>query len=91
MADFRTRPSPAESAREEASLHYPSPPVSRAPGCIALHNNQPSVVISHPHTVARDDRASPETVLPLKTSKYFTYAAGAEAVRTRDYPCLDSP
>ena len=89
MADSRTRP--AESAREEASSHYPSPPVSRAPRCVELHNNQPSADISHPHTVARDDRAGPETALPLKPSKYFAHVAGQRRSVPETIPVLTPP
>ena len=89
MADSRTRP--AESAREEASLHYPSPPVSRASRCVALHNSQPSADISHPRIMARDDRAGPETALPLKTSKYFARVAGQGRSVPETIPVLTPP
>ena len=50
---------PTESARKTASSHYPSPPASCA----------------RRDTAEREERISPDLMLPLKTSKYFTRAS----------------
>jgi len=58
-------------ARKTVSSHYPSPPVTRAPRDVAVHDSHSSAPVPHPNTEAGKERADPEPTLPFKTSKYF--------------------
>ena len=85
MADLGTVRAgyPTDSARKMASSHYPSPPASRAPRDVAVRDSHSSAHAPHANTAEREERASPEPTLPLKTSKYF---APAPAPTTRSVP-----
>ena len=68
--------------------HYPSPPVSRAPRAVAVHDSPPGSPMPLPHTMEPEDHTSPEPTLPLKTSKYF---ARASVSPTRVIPPILTP